>query len=143
MKNTAHNNRSKKTNVTVKSLRQLKGRCVVSQPHTSTWKILTGSVTSRRPHEEEEEEEEEEVSMHAITTDGVAENNHICLRKMVLEARAREGERILHAARFQEILTEALDKIEVIIVGMSPNDTRVAKVMGIISRARHMSQEVG
>jgi len=142
MKNTAHNNRSKKTNVTVKSLRQLKGRCVVSQPHTSTWKILTGSVTvtSRRPHEEEEEEE---VSMHAITTDGVAENNHICLRKMVLEARAREGERILHAARFQEILTEALDKIEVIIVGMSPNDTRVAKVMGIISRARHMSQEVG
>jgi len=137
MKKTAHINKAKKTPVTAKSLGQRTGRRLVSPAITRTWQILTGPAPAARPPEQEE------VSMHAITTDGAAEENPICLRKMALEARAREGERILHAARFQEILTETLDKIEFTIGSMPPNDVRAAKMRDIISRARRMSQEVG
>jgi hypothetical protein len=80
--------------------------------------------------------------MHAITTDGVAEQNPICLRKMVLEARYREGERILHAAKFEEILTETMNKIEFAIAGMPPASSVATKVRDIIYRARKLSQEV-
>lgn len=105
MKKTANSKQANKTTLTAKLLGQRTGRRLASPSTPRKSQILTCSAPSGQAIEQEG------VSMHAITTDGVAEQNPICLRKMVLEARYREGERILHAAKFEEILTETMNKI--------------------------------
>lgn len=79
-----------------------------------------------------------------ITVEQAAERNVDCLRKMLINSHIREGDRILHAAKFESILFDSFSKIRTVMreYGDTVGTAGIHKICQIMDDAERDASEV-